>query len=58
MNGDIENEEKRIMMVHRNAELAKTLYPFKKWLGIEDYLKGVPDEDGLVHMKIDEKFLK
>jgi hypothetical protein len=46
------------MMVHRNPDLAKVMFPFRKRLGIDDYMKGKPNEDGKIHLKIDEEFLK
>ena len=39
---DIEIEDKRLRMVHRNPELAKKMFPFKKRLGVEDFLLGTP----------------
>ena len=40
LNFEMEQEEKRILMLHRNPEIANQMYPFKKRLGIEEFLNG------------------
>jgi len=57
LNTEMEMEEKRIMMVHRNPEIARIKYPFKKRMGVEGFFNGRPDTNGKKHVKIDDKFL-
>lgn len=71
---EMESEDKRLKMLHRNPILARQMYPFNKRMGIEGFLKvkngksvmePVNDDfeaqmngEKLYHIQIDEKFLR
>ena len=60
LQGEREQEDKRIKMLQRDPQLAQKLFPFKARMGVAGLGRREPrgEEEGGAHVPIDEEFLK
>ena len=69
---EMDLEDRRIVMVHRNPQLASKQFPFKQRIGVKSYFQSMnstgynpnldtnsdDSRESMKHKKIDEKFLR